>query len=310
VRQDVGVTESEQSQAKWSTARGVLVGGLVVYIVLAGVFLVLGTRGDVEWGVVRDVLLITATIGTAIGTVGLAAYTFQLASVTRESVAGAKSQLDEVKAQGVSLAKQAEAMLAQTDSSAASAKSAERARIDAIAPLVSLRVYYSSGFIGVGGDKPMTMHKNETWPLHQLPVIRIETHLTFEFKNVGNSPASLEFGGLASQLKNVADKRLSPCLLMPGQVFKDEFVQRFDGRESVDGLLLKFAITYNGLLHGEMFDHIEWKGWVTPLKLDGETLRVNNGYIVNASSAQVVRSYFNLERPEEMANLRENLLSD
>lgn len=325
----MGVTEPTKPQANWSTARGVLIGGLIVYVLLAVVFLGLGFFRVVTWEVVRDVLLIAATVGTAIGTVGLAAYTFQLASVTRQSVAGAEVQLREVKGQGASLAKQAEAMSAQAEASrtlaansansaeaaaataeaaAASSTSAERARIDAIAPLVSLGVSYNSGFVGVDESNPMTMHGDETWRVHEVPVMRVEVHLKFEFKNVGKSPASLAFGGHAGRLYNVARERLSPLLLMPGEVFEDEFVQRFDGQETVDGVLLEVAITYDGLLHGEMFDHINWKGWVIPLKVDGNTLRVNKGNIVNAAPAQVIRTYPNLERPDEMAEARERIM--
>lgn len=286
-----------------------------LFILLAIALLVLGLIGVTEWDVVADVLLITATLGTAIGTLGLAAYTFQLAQVTRESVAGAESQLYEVQRQGRALRDQVDATLQQTresarlaTSSASAAMSAERARVDAISPLVNLRVTLDNVLV-TAGSETHSLDYQESWSLAELSGTIFVVSLKFSFRNVGTSPAQLSFGDTSTRLARVESDNVHLVVLEPGESYEDLFLQRFVGAEAIDGHLLTMPVTYNGLLHGEMFDHIQWNGWITPLKESGGVVTPHTGWIINASGATVIRSYPNLERPDEMRAVRARILN-
>lgn len=266
-----------------------------------------------------------ATVGTAVGTLGLAAYTYQLARATIRSVEGAdrmaslaERQLHELQEQGGIIATQAEKAGEQAQAtrdlaevSGVTAKEAARARIDAIAPLVDMQVRLGTTWVAEIGDAGVRRGITEAdfWYEAQLKDHVFGVVLKFWFKNVGASPAQVSFGDTSTQLVKVAAGETRGLTLGHDQEHDDTFRVQFVGDEAKQGRLLRIPVTYNGLLHGEMFDHIQWNGWVTPLReVDGRFVPNERQSIVSSAGAQVVRSYANLDHPGLMAEGRAAML--
>jgi len=274
--------------------------------------------GQLDW------FIAFATVGTALGTLGLALYTYRLAQSTRESVEGsseltklAYAQLGEVQSQRDLLAEQAEKAGLQAeatrrlaDASETSATEAAKARIDAIAPLVHMTI--SSGSVRVKhgpAEASRYLQQSDEWYEPQLRGLSFQVSLPFRLHNVGVSPARVAFDYTAERLEYAARRGLAPQVLEPGDSYEDQLLLHFAGVEAKDSKLIALSVTYEGLLHGEMFDHIQWKGWVAPLKQgDGTWVPNDERWLVNSGGASVIRSYPNLERPAEMAEARARLL--
>ena len=260
-------------------------------------------------------VIIGATIGTALGTLALAGTTYALARATRQTVREAGYQLAELKEQGKVVAEQARIAAEQAaatsrlaDSSRAGALAAEKARVDAIAPLVQCTVTPGPIRVLNREQQELPYDSDQTWYTPQLEGLRFVVALKFELVNLGKSPALIAFGGVAGFFRRVSDEKLSPMWLFPLQRFTDWYEVNLTGPAATAGELLKVAITYDGMLHGEMFDHVQWNGWVTPLIENPPGVARWNEVIVNASGAQVMRTYPNLDRPEEMAEVRQRLM--
>ena len=254
-------------------------------------------------------VIIGATIGTALGTLALAGTTYLLARETRRAVAESGAELVEIQAQRVLLERQADSATAQAASSAAAALAAEKARVDAISPLLYCEV--SLGTVSVFETDQPTVFPNAEWkrPASYLPNIRFDVELVYRLENVGSAPARLSFGGTSWHLEQRQKKNLNGIDLKPGDTYADTYMVRLSGQEAVDGKLIRMPFTYEGTMHGEMFDRVQSKGWVTGAKLDGMDA-VLHDLILNAGGALVIRDYPNIERPDEMRTQRESLLDD
>ena len=272
-----------------------------------------------------DAFMAFGTVGTAVGTLGLAAYTYRLAGATIRSVEGAdrmaslaERQLDELQEQRAVIVIQAEKAGEQAEAtrdlaevSGVTAKEAARARIDAIAPLVDMQVRLGTAWVSGPGDAGARrgITEADSWYEAQLKDHAFGIVLRFRFKNVGASPAQVAFGDTSTELVGVAAGEARGLTLGHGQEYEDVLRVHFAGDDARQPRLLRIPVTYNGLLHGEMFDHIQWNGWVTPLReVDGRYVLNEWESIVNSAGAQVVRSYPNLDQPEMMAEGRARML--
>lgn len=126
-------------------------------------------------------------------------------------------------------------------------------------------------------------------------------------ENVGAAPARLAFGDTSWFLEGRQEQNLTGAVLKPGEKYVDTYVVRLFGDQITEGLYVKMPFTYEGTMHGEMSDRIQWNGWVTGGKVDGMDVAPAD-LVVNSSGAQVIRSYPNIERPEEMAKVRKALI--
>ncbi|MCU1669463.1 MAG: hypothetical protein JWP40_2390 [Blastococcus sp.] len=266
-----------------------------------------------------------ATVGTAIGTLALALYTYRLAQSTRESVKGAdrlialaNSQLEEVQSQRKLVAEQAaksgiqaEETRRVADASEASAMEAARARIDAIAPLIHMTIRLAEMHLqNVVTRERRPLQADDKWYEPQLRELLVQVELDFVLHNVGRSPAQIQFNYTLEGLVAAAQNGLHSMSLDPGETYEDRLVVRLTPDELKGGKLLGLQLTYDGMIHGEVFDHIQLNGWVTPLKAaDGVWSRNDAQWMINAGAATIIRSYPNLERPEEMAEVRKRLLN-
>lgn len=270
-----------------------------------------------------DGFILFATLGTAIGTLGLARYTYQLARATVRSVEDAermagvaedqlvelKKQRDIIATQAERAGEQAEATRRLADAASVSATEAAKVRIDATAPLVHLRVAYQFTQV-IDAERAIVQRVRDTdqWYEAQLRGLVFEVLLNFHFRNVGSSPALLAFSS-AAQLENVSQGRLSNLALDPDETYEGVLIVRFAGEDAKSARLIDVPVTYEGLLHGEMFDHVQWNGWVKPLSFaDGIAMPQGVRGVLGSAGARVVRSYPNLEHPEMMADGRVRLL--
>ncbi|WP_164702624.1 hypothetical protein [Modestobacter sp. KNN46-3] len=265
-----------------------------------------------------------ATVGTALGTLGLALYTYRLAQSTKESVkessqltALSLSQLDEIRAQRELLAEQArvaanqaEATRRLADASETSVQEAAKSRIDAISPLVLMEIALLDTEVREQGANSRVLIDADQWYEPQLRNLSFLVSLTISLRNVGQSPARVAFDYTTQNLQPWRSNAHPPITLRPGQLFEDSLSVWLSGSDAVAGKLVKVTVTYEGMIHGEVFDHVQWTGWVSPLKNnDGVAMRNEERWIVNAGGAVVIRSYPNLERPDELAAVRERLLN-
>jgi hypothetical protein len=154
---------------------------------------------------------------------------------------------------------------------------------------------------------PITV--GQTWYSAELEDLRFTVTLKFVLTNVGRAPARLTFGDTSTFLTKVAAKGTPAVELDPGAAYIDQYDVDFTSAETTHGKYVRMPFTYDGIMHGEMSDRIQWNGWVTPLAVVSEGIAKQNARIVNASGAQVIRDYPNLERPDEMAEARKKLLS-
>lgn len=258
---------------------------------------------------------IGVTAGTALGTLGLAIFTYLLARSTKKSVEGANDELTELKAQRELLDKQAEASRKQAQATAdlviASKLNADQstmARINAYAPLVNMTVSVASAEFVLGNGGPKLL------PGTQLSSILgdsqpIKVTLRFDFKNHGNSPALLSFGDEAGWMTNIAQSGSHRVELAPGDSYTDTLDVIEDIASFKEPKIKRIQVTCNGLLHGEVFDTIAWYGWVQPFSVTGEIGYVDSlPKMLKSSETQVVRTYPNLDQPDEMAETRARLL--
>jgi hypothetical protein len=262
-------------------------------------------------------VIIGATIGTALGTLALAGTTYGLARATRQTVREAGAELEELKAQGKLVSEQAriagqqaEATARLADSSRAAAQAAEKARIDAISPLVQCRVTLDNIEV-VNRDRQRVQYSGEmTWSRAQLADLRFTVTLGFHLKNVGHGPARVTFGDTSTRLETVLRDTIDFTELGPEGTFSDQYKVHFTGDEITAGELVKMPFTYSGIMQGEMFDRIQWNGWVTPLfeQTPGDPI-VQHPRLINSSGAQVLRDYPVLEYPEETAKAQAALVA-
>ncbi len=266
-----------------------------------------------------------ATFGTALGTILLALYTYRLALSTQESVREsrdlgtlARDQLSEVQKQRGLFSQQLDSMITQAIATkelavaaSRSAVEAARARIDAIAPLLRLTVNVAEVWTREpGSDVRGRLDPMQRWFVPELRGKIFDVVIDFELHNVGFSSAlvtltSGSFGGYGIDFEGGPQN----IVLETGEKYKTHMIVTVLGADAVESKRLSVAVTYHGLLHGEMFDHLQWDGWVTVLSLaDERATPVEADEMLNAGFAQVVRSYLNLERPEEMAEGRARLL--
>ncbi len=283
-----------------------------------------GVAGGIDW------LIAVATLGTALGTLGLAVYTYTLATLTRQSVQGAEElaalsykQLEELQAQRAiaraqlqTLIQQAEAASRQASAAAdlaqasrAAAAEACKARIDASASLVDVTVTVLGGGEELDPAGPTTrrLTDGDRWYEPQLRGKRFRQRLQVVFKNVGRTPARISFPSYSFRLVKVDANFGRQIDLQPGQAYEDEVQIDFTGELATTAVLLELPVTYGGLLHGDVFDHLQWNGWVQLLDLvDGQACLAR--VPLNAAPASVLRSYPNLDQPEEMAQARARLL--
>lgn len=255
------------------------------------------------------------TAGTALGTLALAFYTFRLAQSTKNSVEGSQDELTEVRAQRALLVEQAEASRQQAQATAdlvaaskANTDQAYRARIDAYAPLVNMTVSAMSVqyMQGQSGSELVRGIELNSVAGDSRP---ISVTLRFDFTNHGHSPALLFFGGEAALLDRIVQNGSNRVVLAPGGSYADTLAITGSIADFTRPKLQRIKVTYNGLLHGEVFDTITWYGEIRPFRVSGETAVVSSlPNTLNGSEAQVVRTYPNLERPDEMAQVRARLL--
>lgn len=261
-------------------------------------------------------VIIGATIGTALGTLALAGTTYALARATRETVREAGAELAELKEQGKLVAEQARiageqaaATARLADASKAGAEAAEKSRVDAIAPMVECVVSLAGVEVTNRERQNQPFGADVTWYVPQLDDLRFAVRVKFVLTNVGRGPARVTFGDTSTFLERVRAEGLYAVTLAPGGTFIDIYVVNFTGAKAVEGEYVKMPFTYEGIMHGDMFDRIQWNGWVTPLIEQSPGVAKQSDRIVNASGAQVIREYPNLERPEEMKKVRAHLIS-
>ncbi|MCB2176461.1 MAG: hypothetical protein KQH57_11680 [Actinomycetales bacterium] len=248
----------------------------------------------------------SATFGTALGTVGLALYTYLLARHTDRSVGNAErltnlsiDQLEEVRKQGRLIEEQVRVANQQTLETA-------KARIDAISPLLTLVVATSRVGL-VQGSERTRLHEATEIAERDLDHATIEVALDVTIENVGASPAIVTLGDTSSSV--AFDRDTNPFVLVPGGGDHGPMTVRFYGRKATEQKIISIPITYVGSLHGEVFDRLQWNGIILPATArDGFATIRPIPVIVSSSGAQVVRSYPNLERPEEMAEARARFL--
>jgi hypothetical protein len=260
-------------------------------------------------------VIIGATIGTALGTLALAGTTYALARATRETVREAGAELAELKDQGKLVAEQARiageqaaATARLADASKAGAEAAEKTRIDAISPLVQCVVTMAGVEVTDRQKAQQPFGVDETWYSAQLEDLLFKVALRFVLTNVGRGSARVSFGDTSTFLNRVRAEGMDAVTLAPGEKFTDHYEVFFNSSKTTAGEFVKMPFTYEGIMHGDMFDRIQWNGWVTPLMEASPGVAKQHDRILNSSGAQVFRSYPNLERPEEMAEQRANLI--
>lgn len=274
----------------------------------------------------EDWLMQGATLGTALGTIGLAVYTFILARATQKSVEGAVDALAVARQQADALATQADLLrreLAALDSQAESGRASAaasrdsvremtRSRIDALAPLLDLRVNLSDvrqlrdrlgpcvrglfpGDVGVESD---------------LDAIEVEARLRVTLKNLGASVAYVQFGGHASRLERAQGVEGAQTAIEAGETWASDWHCPITGRDALEGRDITLNITYHGAMFGEIADVVQWRGNVRFLDAKRGILVPLEPPIMTAGPSQVMRAYPNLEMPEEMARLRAERMRD
>ncbi len=278
--------------------------------------------GGLDW------LNVVAVLGTALGTLGLAAYTYQLARSTATSVHESEqalvlgheqlkhiqSQVELSREQVAISNRQAEAGAQQVAAAHASTLEAAKARIDALAPMIQMTVEAERVLeldpeqngdhtlqVDVGIDK--WYHESD------LRNRSFTVPLRVELRNVGHSPAELTVTQPFEFDNSWEQSPIGRYVLQPGQMLGAVAVERFIGEDASNSRLVEIVVTYDSLMHGEVFDRVQWYGHVSALQVaDGKARRAK--WVLNAWRAgQVIRSYPNLDRPEEMAQTRERLLN-
>lgn len=300
-----------------SRSKTALVSGGAV-VVVGAVVALFASLGELE------PFIAFATVGTAMGTLVLALYTYRLARSTRESVEGgdrlgnlARDQLSEVRAQRDLLQEQArkaglqaEATQRLADASELSTVEAARARIDAISPLLHLKVSLLKTEVRTWqAQERQKLATDDGWYEPQLKGLTFEVSLAFVLKNTGTSPGQVALNHTLEHLQGASAAGLRNIDLDPGETYRDVLVVCLAGSDAKSGKQVHVSLTYDGLLSGEVIDRVEWNGWVTPLKeIEGKLVPNDPSWVINAAGATVIRSYPNLERPEEMAAIRARLL--
>lgn len=280
--------------------------GFVVWVVMVAVPLVTAcVLATIAKGI--NGLVAAATIATALGTLALAWQTFALAKATRKSVEESSAELGELQRQRALLERQADTAVEQVTASQAAALAAEKARVDAIAPLLYLEVEISGIEVFESGQPMVILSPGWQRPASYLRNLRFDVALNLTLENVGRAPARLSFGETSWFLEGRQSGNLTGVDLKPGKVYRDRYIVRLFGDQAVQGEFVKMPFTYEGTMHAEMSDRIQWNGWVTPATVD-EMDVVPHELPLNSGGAQVIRTYPNIERPEEMAEARKKLI--
>lgn len=281
----------------------------VVWVIVVAV-IVLGAAvlGSILAGI--NGVVSAATIATALGTLALAWQTFALAQATRKVVEESGDELEELKAQRKLLEKQADGIAAQAEATARLAESsllgaqaAARTRIDSVSPLIHATVQMTTFLVlerngSSWTSRPVT--PTDQWFEPQLKDARFEVTIALTLKNVGKAPANLSFGDTSTSLENVSAKRLTGVVIEPGEEWQDTYIAKIYGPHGVNQTEVRMPFTYEGTLYAEMFDRIQWNGYITPLLLNDGVAK-GSERVVNHSGAQVFRTYPSLEEPERIA---------
>lgn len=254
-----------------------------------------------------DWLDFDAVAGTAVGTLGLAFFTYALASSTREAGEHSRS-LAEASQKQLGLAGQSlSAAQQQVEAGRQAATEAARARIDATAPVVGLKVWQSETLVLDAGwqsewieGEPTTLGE-QVWFEAQLADVRFQTALNLELQNYGRMPAQISFPSLDPDPEGVVVQTGGSrhLVLPPGEVYVDRMVLRLRGEDAVRDRACHIVVTYNGPITGGMFDTLRWRGTLRLLRLEGGQAWKHH-IPLDAGPAQVVREYPALERPEEI----------
>jgi len=265
-----------------------------------------------------------ATFGTALGTIGLAVYTYVLANATQSSVAHSEQVLAVAREQAGALSQQVDVLQeeltevrSQADASQRSAAAAQamalevaKARIDATAPLVDLRVTIrelrqkrdSNGRC----DRPV---QRETIGLvARAEDLMFEATLDFKVVNLGQGQAFIHFGRSVGTLR-LANGREDPILMLPAGAEHDiEWRIEITGPQALEQFPVELTLSYYGIRHGEIADTTRWSSNLLLIRDDrGEFTPAEVGPLLGGGPAQVSREYPNLERAEEMAAARANI---
>jgi hypothetical protein len=278
---------------------------------------VAGVVGDLAW------LIAVATLGTALGTLGLAYYTFLLARSTRQSVEGSQEmaelavrqfgelqeQVRLARVQSDALREQAAAAVTSAAAAQNSIKEAAKARIDAIAPLLDMSVTALTIECRVDAGHYAEVTGDQQWHEAQLNDIRVRVGLAIELVNIGSSTAYINFPSYKYDLEGLS-KIMGPRItrLPVGESYKDRLYVDFAGPNTANGELVHMVVQYHGPMHGDTSDDLHWRGWVHALTLAGGIAR-RAEWLLNAGPGSVIRSYPNIERPEEMAEVRSRVVS-
>lgn len=255
-----------------------------------------------------DGVLVGATIATAVGTILLAWQTWILARATRAAVAESANELEEVREQRVLLEKQAKGIEAQAEATARLAQAsgdgslaAARARIDAFSPMIHMTVrLVQVAVVEAGSNRSLAFNEGAQWFEAQLKDIRFKVTLNFALKNVGNAPAHVSFGDTSTRLEKVLKKGLVGIVIESGTQWDSDYIEIVQGVEAVNQIAVRMPFTYEGVIYDEMFDHIQWNGYLTLLVSDaGVAKRADR--LLNQNGAQVFRSYPRLEEPDRIS---------
>lgn len=283
-------------------------------LALAGLLalVVAGFVGSLPWQSVWTIATFVTTLGTAVGTIGLATYTYALARETARSAKTGRKSLEATWAMARAaerqldeLGRQRTILQAQADASGHAAAAAERARVDAASPLIFLRVELEAVWLQDEGTR-REISRSDQFTRADLRRVTVGVDATFHFSNVGYSPALLSFGNLAGRMRIASALSPAAVTLAPGEDHLDQYTEHFEAATATAGVLRNIAVTYDSLLHGSMFDRVQWKGWITPLEEQDGVLRLRRSHILNGS-VQVFREYPNLDLPEEMSTVRARL---
>lgn len=150
--------------------------GFVPVLVVASVAAV--ALGGLPW------LVYVAIAGTAVGTLGLAYFTWSLAETTHAAVEAARDDLKVAEA-GVAAATE-------------TARVAERARIDSLAPLIDLTVVFEGAVYGLPGNQaglqfPPNVVGGPALTGRELETADVRANLRILLTNLGKTPGYVEF---------------------------------------------------------------------------------------------------------------------
>ena len=225
----------------------VLVVAVLVGMVIAAV------AGGVDW------LIGIGGAGTAVGTLGLAYFTFTVAERTTE-LAGSSQRLEATTTQELTAGR------AQADAAAAAAREAEKSRIDALAPIVDVRVDWLEGRGRQRGVTPRTTIVLANQPDYGVNPkdMDFDANLTVSFRNFGRTPAFAtvkQFGAWFDDANAVI--RIEPG---GGRAFQARVVYADLSDDPFAAREIRYEVELWGAMTGETLDTIRWAGELTLLE--------------------------------------------